>query len=145
MALFSTRTDEEKQAEADCKAAEKQAEADRNAREKYLKSPVGQAETAYENGQGFFQLRVNISEIKGHASDSIWSVNQYSQSTRARHHSATDVLGQIEETGWRLEHVGYVFVETGEVSRAKAMSSGTVTRNDGYVEGIYLFRRRERA
>jgi len=44
--------------------------------------------------------------------------------------------------GWHLEHVGYVFVETGEIARAKAMSSGSVTRTQGHVEGIYLFRRR---
>ena len=43
--------------------------------------------------------------------------------------------------GWHLEHVGYVFVETGEVARAKALSSGSVSRTQGYVEGIYLFRR----
>lgn len=48
---------------------------------------------------------------------------------------------QIEEMGWHLEHVGYVFVETGEVARAKALSAGSVSRTQGYVEGIYLFRR----
>ena len=36
-----------------------------------------------------------------------------------------------------------MFVETGEVSRSKALSSGAVSRTQGYVEGIYLFRRRE--
>jgi hypothetical protein len=46
-----------------------------------------------------------------------------------------------EEMGWHLEHVGYVFVGTGEVARSKVMSSGSVTRMQGYVEGIYLFRR----
>ena len=55
--------------------------------------------------------------------------------------TATDILGQIEEVGWHLEHVGYVFVETGEVARSKVMSSGLVSRTQGYVEGIYLFRR----
>jgi hypothetical protein len=33
-----------------------------------------------------------------------------------------------EEMGWHLEHVGYVFVGTGEVARSKVMSSGSVTR-----------------
>jgi hypothetical protein len=50
------------------------------------------------------------------------------------------VLGQIEELGWHLEHVGYVFVETGAVDRNKAFSGGTVTRTNGYVQGTYLFR-----
>jgi hypothetical protein len=30
-----------------------------------------------------------------------------------------------EEMGWHLEHVGYVFVGTGEVARSKVMSSGS--------------------
>ena len=90
-----------------------------------------------ENGQMFFQYVANISEIKGKASD--WS---YSQSTSINRTHATDTLGQIEEMGWHLEHVGYVFVETGEISRNKVTSSGAVTRTEGYVEGVYLFRRR---
>jgi len=34
-----------------------------------------------------------------------------------------------------------VFVETGEVAQSKFMTAGSVTRTNGYVEGIYLFRR----
>ena len=49
-------------------------------------------------------------------------------------HGATDVLGQIKELGWHLEHVGYVFVETGAVDRNKVFSGGNVTRTDGYVQ-----------
>ena len=85
----------------------------------------------------FFQLTANISQIEGRSSDF-----NYSQSTQTRRFNATDTLGQIEEMGWHLEHVGYVFVETGEIARAKVMSSGSVARTQGYVEGIYLFRRR---
>jgi hypothetical protein len=51
------------------------------------------------------------------------------------------VLGHIEEIGWRLEHVGYVFVETGVNERSKVFTAGAVSRTSGYVEGIYLFRR----
>ena len=112
-------------------------EREAKARQAYLASPVGQAETAYKNGQAFFQFVTPISKIEGKSSD--WSV---SQSTSTRRFQATDVLGQIEELGWHLQHVGYVFVETGEVSRGKVMSSGAVSRTQGYVEGIYLFRRR---
>jgi hypothetical protein len=84
----------------------------------------------------FFQLTINISEIEGRSSD--WGA---SQSTQVRRFNAVDTLGQIEELGWHLEHVGYVFVETGEVARSKVLSSGSVARTQGYVEGIYLFRR----
>jgi hypothetical protein len=136
MPLFNQKTDEEKQEERWAKEEEQRAKADREARAKYLASPVGEAEAAYHAGQAFFQLTINISQIEGQSSD--WN---YSQSTRTRRFNATDTLGQIEEIGWHLEHVGYVFVETGEVARAKALSAGSVSRTQGYVEGIYLFRR----
>ncbi|MGH3158057.1 MAG: hypothetical protein ACRDNF_15980 [Streptosporangiaceae bacterium] len=137
MALFNQKTEEEKQRERRAQEEERQAQAKREAQAKYLASPVGKAEAAYNAGQMFFQLTTNISQVDGRSSD--WN---YSQSTQTKRFNATDTLGQIEEMGWHLEHVGYVFVETGEVARAKALSSGSVTRTQGYVEGIYLFRRR---
>jgi hypothetical protein len=127
--LFNQKTEEEKQ-------VERRAKAEQEARAKYLASPVGKAEAAYQTGQRFFHLAINISEIEGRSSD--WN---YSQSTQTRRFNAVDTLGQIEEMGWHLEHVGYVFVETGEIARSKVMSSGSVARTQGYVEGIYLFRR----
>ena len=116
--------------------AEQRARAEQEARAKYLASPVGKAETAYNAGRRFFQIEMNVSEIEGKASD--WN---YGQSTRTRRFNASDTLGQIEEIGWHLEHFAAVFVETGEVARSKVMSSGSVTRTQGYVEGIYVFRR----
>jgi multidrug efflux pump subunit AcrA (membrane-fusion protein) len=135
--LFNQKTDQEKQEERLAQEQERRAQAEREAQAKYLASPVGKAEAAYNAGQMFFQLTTNISQIDGRSSD--WN---YSQSTLTKRFNATDTLGQIEEMGWHLEHVGYVFVETGEIARAKALSSGSVTRTQGYVEGIYLFRRR---
>jgi hypothetical protein len=84
----------------------------------------------------FFQIEMNVSQIEGKSSD--WND---SQSSQTRRFNASDTLGRIEEIGWHLEHFAAVFVETGEVVRSKAMSSGTVTRTNGYVEGIYVFRR----
>jgi hypothetical protein len=127
--LFTQKTEEQKQ-------EERRARAEQEARDQYLATPIGKAEAAYQAGQTFFQLTTNISEIEGRSSD--WSA---SQSTRISRFNAVDTLGQIEEMGWHLEHVGYVFVETGEIARSKVMSSGSVTRMQGYVEGIYLFRR----
>jgi hypothetical protein len=135
--LFNQKTEEEKEAERQAKERDRQAREAEQKRAAYLASPVGQAETAYKADQAFFQFTTNISAIQGRASD--WN---YSQSTETRRFRPTDILGQIEEVGWVLEHVGYVFVETGEVARSKVMSSGSISRTDGYVEGIYLFRRR---
>jgi hypothetical protein len=127
MPLFKT---EEQKYEA------RQAKEEKEARDKYLASPVGQAEAAYKTRQTFFQATIDISKVSGKASE-YWGWD----STHTKHFDAVDTLGQIEELGWHLEHVGYVFVQTGEVSRDKLMSSGQITKMNGYVEGVYLFRR----
>jgi hypothetical protein len=132
----ATREQQASQERAMREAQEREAKA----REAYLESPVGQAETAYKNEQAFFQFVTPISKIEGKSSD--WYTWGNMQRTSTSRFHATDVLGQIEELGWHLQDVGYVFVETGEVSRSKVMSSGAVSRTQGYVEGIYLFRRR---
>jgi hypothetical protein len=138
MPMFKSEAEKEA---ARAERAEREAQQrDAKAREAYLASPVGQAETAYKDGQAFFQFVTPISKIEGKSSD--WYSVGNMQSTSTRRFHATDILGQIEELGWHLQHVGYVFVETGEVSRGKVMSSGAVSRTQGYVEGIYLFRRR---
>lgn len=143
----------QKAAERDAAAARSSAEhAERKElkeREAYLETPVGQAETALQSGQMFFQFIAPVSTVSGKATDvglgflALGVPSFPSASTTTRRFDSTDVLGQIEELGWRLEHVGYVFVETGEVSRGKVMSSGGVSRTNGYVEGVYLFRRSE--
>jgi hypothetical protein len=54
---------------------------------------------------------------------------------------APDVLGQIEELGWHLEHASWVFMATGESSRDKFLASRQQTVVSGEVVGIYLFRK----
>jgi hypothetical protein len=141
------KTEEERAAEAARKQAEVQrvaaereaarvAAEQEAARRRYLASPVGQADTARQRGDRFFQISLKESEVEGKSSD--WNLSQSTMTTRVR--GATDVLGRIEGLGWHLEHVGYVFVETGAVDRNKAFSGGTVTRTNGYVQGTYLFR-----
>jgi hypothetical protein len=147
MALIGRRAEEEraaekarKEAEAKHIAAERQeagmAAEQQAAHERYLASPVGQADVARQRGDRFFQVSLVESQVKGKASE--WAYADVTTTTRVG--GTTDVLGQIEDLGWRLEHVGYVFVETGAMDRNKSFSSGTVTRTDGYVQGIYLFR-----
>jgi hypothetical protein len=57
----------------------------------------------------------------------------------------TVVLEAIENEGWRLEHIGYVFQETGIVSRDKLLSSGQTGQVTGQIVGIYLFRAEDAA
>jgi hypothetical protein len=53
-----------------------------------------------------------------------------------------DVLSFIESEGWRLEQAGYVFQQTGSVSRDKLLSTGQTASVTGDIWGIYVFRRR---
>jgi len=52
----------------------------------------------------------------------------------------TSILDAIEEHGWHLEHVNYVFRMTEIVSRDKFLSSGQQEAVSGEVLAIYLFR-----
>lgn len=127
------------QAAAQAARAVERAEEDK-AREEaaFAASPVGRALAAFQNGDAFFQIQILVSELAGAASSFGSSTNR----VRDRK-PATDLLGRIEAEGWTLEHVGYVFIETGSTStnRVLATGQGTVTR--GQVNGIYLFRRNE--
>lgn len=117
------RTPEQKQADAQAAVADAAA-----------KTPLGRAQAAHTRGDGFFQLTIDIAELAGASSALGSSANRIKQGGRP------DLLSQIEDVGWRLEHVGYVFIETGSTStnRVLATGQGTVTR--GVVRGIYLFR-----
>ncbi len=64
-----------------------------------------------------------------------------SSTGRVRHSGGRpDLLGQIEEKGWKLEHVGYVFIETGATTTNRMLSTGQGMVTRGNVTGIYLFR-----
>ena len=131
------KSDEEKAAQAKARAVERAAQAEANARAAHLASPVGRAETAYESGSGFFQLEIDVASLAGPASSFGMSSNKIKSGARP------DLLGQIEDVGWHLEHVGYVFIETGSTSTNRVLSTGQGTVTRGVVRGIYLFRRRE--
>ena len=118
------KTEDQKQSERDAKAAAE-----------YAASPIGQAHAAFDNGSAFFQLELDVSTLTGAPSAFGASGNVVKRQGRP------DLLGQIEEIGWRLEHVGYVFVETGSTSSNRMMSSGQAVVTRGVVQGIYLFRR----
>jgi hypothetical protein len=51
------------------------------------------------------------------------------------------ILDAVENEGWYLEHVGYVYRLTESDSRTKFMSSGLQAAFGGEIIGIYLFRR----
>lgn len=52
------------------------------------------------------------------------------------------ILDAVEAEGWRLEHAGYVFEQTGSISAARVLSimQGQKEAVMGAIVGLYLFR-----
>ena len=110
----------------------------------FLRSPVGRATAARAEGAGFFHVELEMSEVGRSNLDLLVG---YSGAPGVERKGAGhgDVLAQVEDIGWRLEHVGYVYVETGQVSRDKLLSSGQQVATLGKTVGHFLFRRAETA
>lgn len=131
--------DAKRQAKESARAA-KQAEEERRA---YLASPIGLAEVAAQRGDRFFQVEIPHSTVTGYSSDFMFAPHWDTTNTN-RNDAAPDLLGRIEQHGWRLVHANWVFVQTGSSSREKVLSTGEKSTVVGRVDGIYLFRAAER-
>jgi hypothetical protein len=101
---------------------------------RYLASPVGRATMAKQDGARFFEVKLVVSTTEGSTS---WISGESSATSSITH---TDTLGEIEDVGWRLEHVGYVFIVTSESTRERGFSTGENVAVNGQTMGIYLFR-----
>jgi hypothetical protein len=143
------KTDDEKQAERKAQELAEQQRAAEAAKEQaawaYAASPVGRAEAALARGDRFFQIQLPVSSLAGDRSWFGSSQNSVQSANDAGGDGKPDVLTQIEDAGWHLEHAGFVFVETGATSSARMFSSGEGTVTEGEVHGIYLFRAAPRA
>lgn len=104
------------------------------AHQKWLATPVGLASAAKENGEGFFEIELEVGSSKR---DVIFGSKDFGGHTKK---SFTGLLSAIEAVGWKLEHVGYYFLITGESSRDKFLASGQSVAVSGKTMGIYLFR-----
>jgi hypothetical protein len=119
-------------------AEEAQLEEEERRREEFLAAPVGAATAAMEEGETFFEVQLEVGSNIGSAG--FGSIDgQHSVSSSAR------TLGEIERLGWRLEHVGYFFMITGETSTARVFVSGDNTAVSGVTVGVYLFRNTRRS
>jgi hypothetical protein len=98
-------------------------------------SPVGQARRARAAGAKMFQIDISISKTSGWSN---WTFGTHVSNSAAK--NAAGVIEQIEDEGWRLEHVGYVYRVTGSVSTGKMLGSGEREVNSGEIVGIYIFR-----
>lgn len=131
------KTAEQKAADEQQKALERAAKDQERARQQFLASPIGQATTAKEQSQGFFEIQLKVGSSQ-RDSTVFGSNNTNIAQTKTQTHAGT--LAAIEAVGWRLEHVGHVFVVTSESSRDKLLSTGQQTAVSGDTVGIYLFR-----
>lgn len=132
MALESlTKSTAQRQSE---KAAKREAEHHTAEAEAYWAGPLGQAVAAKHYGQGFFQFEMPINQVWGNSAYGSAGGNIHGSGGRP------DLLSQIEAIGWKLEHVGYVYVQTGSASTNHFLTTGQGSVTYGTTMGIYLFR-----
>jgi hypothetical protein len=115
------------------RARKEAAREEQRAREALLATPVGAATAAKEAGQRFFEVQL---EVGGHAGTAGFGATEGRRTVA----SSAEMLTQIEEVGWRLEHASYFFMVTGETSTARMFASGEATAVSGVTVGVYLFR-----
>lgn len=106
----------------------------------FKRSAPGKAAVAFDRGDEFFQVELSHADVTGSAT--LWAGGARDAAI-GRRGRAADILGEIEEAGWRLEHANWVYVQTGQNSRDKFVATGQQVVVTGEVLGIYLFRRDE--
>jgi len=134
MAGIFKKSDEERAAERDALDAAKEKEKADAQHRAWLATPLGMATAAKESGNGFFEIELEIGSSKRSVSFGSADFGNHRKS------DFSGLLSQIENAGWKLEHVGYYFMITGETSRDKFLASGQNTAVNGKTMGVYLFR-----
>jgi hypothetical protein len=97
--------------------------------------PSGRARAAKAAGSKIFQIDVPLSQTTGHT---VAMIGAFANSTKTQDYS--NVIQAIEEEGWRLDNVGYIYRITGSESRDKFLASGQQEAVSGEIVGIYIFR-----
>jgi hypothetical protein len=123
-------------------ARQQAAAAQAKAQQDFLAGPIGQATTAKQGKQGFFEVQLTVGSSQ-RVSSIFNSDPTGSGSNRTATHAGT--LAAIESVGWHLEHVGYIFMITGESSSDRILGTGQNTAVSGETVGIYLFRNTDAA
>jgi hypothetical protein len=60
--------------------------------------------------------------------------------SKSKNNDHTGLIESIEDEGWVLQDIGYVFQETASDSKSKAFGSGERTAVSGNIMGMYLFK-----
>ena len=134
MAGIFKKSEEERKKEQEERRVQEETKKKEKAHQAWLQTPLGMATTAKEEGNGFFEIELEIGSSKRNVSFGTGDFGSHKKS------DFTGLLSQIEDIGWKLEHVGYYFMITGETSRDKFLASGQHTAVNGKTMGVYLFR-----
>lgn len=95
-----------------------------------------EAQAASRRGDEFLEVSLPVSTTARGVSSFMLGTREFETMS----FSNGPILAAIEREGWGLIHAGYVFRETGSVSRDKFLSSGQVVGVTGDIVGVYLFR-----
>lgn len=123
---------EAKQADKEKRRGEEQ---HRSKEAAFAKTPAGKARAAKQAGMTIFQIDVPLSKTTG---ATVAMAGTLSRSTKTEDYANT--IQAIEEEGWHLDHVGYIYRITGSTSRDKFLASGQQEAVNGEIVGIYIFR-----
>jgi hypothetical protein len=91
---------------------------------------------AKQQGRRFFQIDIPIAYISG----AIGVGTTASRTDRVPW--TTDYLAEIEDQGWRLEHMTTVYVQSGSSATKRPLANvgSTQVATHGVLLGVYLFR-----
>jgi hypothetical protein len=118
-------------------AQKKRADLIEKARRAFLSTPAGQARLAYERGDQVFQYDHDV------MSQSAIIVAMIGSATSQRTTDPVTILNSVCHEGWEIVNGSFVFIEQGQQSRDKFMSSGQNVATKGKTVGYYLFKRCE--
>ena len=93
-------------------------------------SPVGRAARARLRGDRFFQIELDDATLAAYAETAAPA-----EGRRARR--TCDLLGQIEELGWHLEHVSWWRVDGHDAGGDRPFEQPA--SDEDHVRGVYLF------
>ena len=137
------RSTEERAERTAAKDADRQAKAREKLRRSFEASPAGQARAAFANGDRVFQFEADVKATHavvrpiGLGSSAAGRETLLSRITRG----PVATLNAVCDEGWELVNGSFVFVETGQTSRNRALASGQQVAVAGTVVGYYLFKR----
>jgi hypothetical protein len=144
MALVQRKTPEQKAQENALREqrrrddeARRHAEALEKRRKAFFKTPAGKARLAFERGDHVFQYARDV------MSEEAVVVAMVGSKTSRETTDPVDVVNSICREGWDLVNGSFVFIEQGQQSRDKLMSSGQKIATKGVTVGYYLFKRCE--